>query len=287
MVGAAAGLLASPSMEDPVSRAVGHVRLRSVGEPIPHGHAVTLNFHPDTLVNGAPMIERLAGEGVYRSQFETGASNGGLTAHAGGDRWLWESRLFGGAYDHADARQRPKYGALNHRNDPVGGSRRFGSCHLRLKAGVLKRTTFCYPDSHMHPEHFGVWDRMALIALCDANAASLEPLDDYIEAHVHGVLSIADDVEAVVLDASYRETPVQEVASRLGCAVEWHDGFCLRPERLDDCGRYRGAAAARALADLGAGEAVTPLRIGLARKAGLDPQLAKWAWHCVARFGGR
>jgi Protein of unknown function (DUF3626) len=31
---------------------------------------------------------------VYRSQFETGISNGGL----GGDRDAWERALFGGAY---------------------------------------------------------------------------------------------------------------------------------------------------------------------------------------------
>ncbi|WP_425996439.1 DUF3626 domain-containing protein [Caulobacter sp. DWR1-3-2b1] len=274
-------------MEDPVSRAVRHVRLRSAGEPIPLGCAVTLNFHPDMLANDMSVIEQLARDGVYRSQFETGTSNGGLTAHAGGDRWLWESRLFGGAYDDADVGLRPRYGALNHRRDPVGGSRRFGSCHLRLRPHVLNRTTFCYPDSHMHPEHFGVWDRMSLIAMADSHAASLEPLDDYIEAHVHGVLSIAADAEAVVLDASYRETPVEEAASRLGCAVEWHEGFSLPPDRLNDCERYRGTAAASALADLGSGKAVTPSRIGVARKEGLEPQLAKWAWHCVARFGGR
>ncbi|WP_425584256.1 hypothetical protein [Streptosporangium album] len=28
------------------------------------------------------------------SQFVTGTGNGGLTAHPGGDRWRWESRIF-------------------------------------------------------------------------------------------------------------------------------------------------------------------------------------------------
>jgi hypothetical protein len=51
---------------------------------------VTLHFHPDRLVGGAPILERMAR--VYRSQFETGVSNGGLTACPGGDRWRWESR---------------------------------------------------------------------------------------------------------------------------------------------------------------------------------------------------
>ena len=56
------------------------------------------------------MIEVLAQEGIYRSQFETGTSNGGLTAHPGGDRWLWESRMFGAAYDRTAPELRPKYG---------------------------------------------------------------------------------------------------------------------------------------------------------------------------------
>ncbi|WP_326827032.1 DUF3626 domain-containing protein [Streptosporangium sp. NBC_01756] len=55
---------------------------------------------------GEPAIlERLAKDGAYLSQFVTGTGNGGLTAHPGGDRWRWESRIFGSAYDDVPARQ--------------------------------------------------------------------------------------------------------------------------------------------------------------------------------------
>jgi len=134
-------------MLGPIEQALWHIRHRSTGGPIPRDLKVTLNFHPDTIVSGVTTIEWLAREGVYRSQFETGISNGGLTAHPGGDRWSWESRIFGGAYDTCggpDLSLRPKYGALNYLSDPVGASRRFGSCHLRLRPHVLARTTFCY-----------------------------------------------------------------------------------------------------------------------------------------------
>ncbi|MET8144851.1 DUF3626 domain-containing protein [Sphaerisporangium sp. NPDC005288] len=60
---------------------------------------------------GRQIMCELAGDGVYLSQFVTGTSNGGRTAHPGGDRWRWESRIFGGAYDHAPAEERPVYGA--------------------------------------------------------------------------------------------------------------------------------------------------------------------------------
>ena len=83
------------------ARAVEHLTRAASGPPIDRPLRVTLNFHPDRMVAGATVLERLALEGVYRSQFETGTSNGGLTAHAGGARWRWEQRLFGHAYDDA------------------------------------------------------------------------------------------------------------------------------------------------------------------------------------------
>ncbi len=209
-------------MTEPIEQALRHVRECSRGGPVPPGLPITLNFHPDTTVSGVSTIQLLAKEGVYRSQFETRTSNGGLTAHPGGDRWGWESRIFGGAYDAADPSLRPKYGALNFRADPMGGSPRFGSCHLRLRPHVLARTTFCYPDSYMQPEHFGVADRMSLIRLANENRHALDLLDDYIEAHVHGVLRVAEDVEAVVLDPSFRGTSTEDAAHALPCVVEWH-----------------------------------------------------------------
>jgi hypothetical protein len=44
---------------------------------------VTLNFHPDRLSGGLLVLEAIGRDGVYRSQFETGTSNGGLTAYRG------------------------------------------------------------------------------------------------------------------------------------------------------------------------------------------------------------
>jgi Protein of unknown function (DUF3626) len=91
-----------------------HVCTKSKGSPLPDAIPVTLNFHPDALHQGPLMIDVLAREGIYRSQFETGTSNGGLTAPSGGDRWLWESRMFGTAYDNGEQELQPKYGALNY-----------------------------------------------------------------------------------------------------------------------------------------------------------------------------
>lgn len=244
---------------------------------------VTLQFHPDWPFADGLVIEALAGDGVYRSQFETGTSNGGLTAHPGGDRWRWESRLFQRRYDEGPATDRPVYGAVNHRERPHGGSVRFGSAYLRLRPEVAARSTFCFPDSVFEPELVGGDDRLPeLVAVADA--AGHDELDDYVEAHVHGGVRLDRDVEAAVLDPCFRGGPVEAAAHDLGCPVEWHPGFEVATAGLDES--YRGpefVALARSL-----GEVLTPAVIGAAARTGEhDPQALKRVWHLLARFGRR
>lgn len=269
-----------------IALALAHVRAKSLGEPMPGPVPITINFHPDALHLDGWVIEALAREGVYRSQFETGISNGGLTAYPGGDRWLWENGIFGGAYDGADPAMRPKYGALNYLRRVTGGSPRFGSAHLRLRPHVLERTTFCYPDSCYSPIHFGVADRLGLVALAEQERPSKDMLDDYVEAHVHGPLLLSEDVEAVVLDPSHRDTEIEAIAGMLKCPLEWHPGFRMPASRVADCVAYRGQEIADLAASLVTDGFLTPRDIGLARRDGrADWQSLKRVWHCVARFG--
>lgn len=239
-------------------KAIDHVRRVSSGPPVPGHVRVTINFHPDSLHRNEWMIEALASKGVYRSQFETGTSNGGLTAQAGGDRWNWESRIFGGAYDKAKPSLRPKYGALNYLGHATGGSPRFGACHLRMRPHVLPRSTFCYPDSHWEPTNFGVADQMGLISLAEKDRAEVDELDNYIEAHIHEPVSLIEDVEAIVLDPSYRETEIETAAANLGCPIEWHTGFHMVADFVADCASYRGQKVADAAESLIENGALTP-----------------------------
>ena len=270
--------------ETPRDRALRHVAGLASGPPLDPALRVTLNFHPDRFLRGKPVLDALAEDGVYVSQFVTGTSNGGLTAYPGGDRWRWESRIFDGAYDDAPAAARPVYGALNFRGKAVGGAPRFGSAHLRLTAETLTRTTFCYPDSHLEPSDFGVAERMGLIAL--ALADDLDDLDDYVEAQVHGPVRLDRDVEALVLDPCYRGTAVEDSAARLGCPVEWHHGLRLAVGELRRRPGYRG----QEYVDLGtriAVDGVLDARVvgDAARTERYDPQAVKKVWHYVARFG--
>ena len=244
---------------------------------------VTLQFHPDWPFRGGLVIEAMARDGVYRSQFETGTSNGGLTAHPGGDRWRWESRLFGGRYDDGPAADRPVYGALDFRGDPYGASVRFGSAYVRLRTEVGERATYCFPDSYLEPDAVGGPERVdELVALC--RAAGHDHLDDYVEAHVHGGVQFERDVDSFVLDPCFRGTPVERAAGALDCPVEWHPGFRLGTADLDP--DYRGPEVVALAQRLGA--ELTPDVIGAAaRTGGHDPQTLKRVWHHLARFGRR
>lgn len=275
-----------PADTSPGSIAVAHVRGLAEGVPLDRTLRVTLHFHPDLPFADGSTLEAIADRGAYLSQFETRTGNGGLTAHLGGDRWKWESRMFGGAYDEHEPAQRPKYGSLNYRADPYGGSPRFGSSYFLLAEHTLDRTTFCFPDSVFEPDLFGTAEAMNLMEA----AAAVEfddPLDDYIEAHVHGPIDIASDVEALVLDPSYRDTPFDVIARSLACPVWWHDGYTVGVEEIAHHPDYRGPR----IVDLARGIAhdgvLTPSILGRARGGSYDPQDLKKVWHYIARYGTR
>lgn len=276
--------------------AVAHVDSQCQGGPLDRSLRITLNFHPDRTAGGIDILNALAQHGLYRSQFETGTSNGGMTAHPGGDRWRWEQALFAGAYDDAPAAERPKYGALNHRQRPLGGAPRFGSAHLRLREHMLDRATYCFPDSAYAPTRFATARHFDLLPLANAHDQALErnpddehldPLDGYIEAQVHGRISLAEDVEALVMDPCYRETGVEERAYRLGLPVEWHEGRVLDLATLDAHADYRGPAPVAIGHAIARDCRVDARLIGDAVRSGLhEAQPLKQLWHLTAQWGG-
>ncbi|MEB8340338.1 DUF3626 domain-containing protein [Streptomyces endophyticus] len=276
--------MSSEAQQTAQERALDHVAGLASGPPLDPTLRVTLNFHPDRLLRGKPILDAMADDGVYRSQFVTGTSNGGLTAHPGGDRWRWESRIFDGSYDAAPTHERPVYGALNFRRRPTGAAPRFGSAHFRLTAETLARTTFCYPDSTLEPTDFGVAAGMGLIEV--ALADHQDVLDDCIEAHVHGPVQLRRHAEALVLDPCFRGTSVEASALRLGCEVEWHRGFRLTVGELRRHPAYRGQEYVDLGARIAIDGALDPRIVGDAARTGLyDPQAVKKVWHYLARFG--
>ncbi|MFT3765165.1 MAG: DUF3626 domain-containing protein [Minicystis sp.] len=228
---------------------------------------VTLSFHPDRLLaDGRTVIEALVAEGRYRSQFETGISNGSRTAYRGGERDRWEEALFGGAYQERGAApaERPRYGGLDVMRHADGASPRFGSCYLVLRSHVAPFCTFTWGDSHLGPEHVGTLDAFEPILAAMLASAETQPdtlgvrgltvpglverlasldrdgaaedvvgraLDGYIEAQVHGDIALGEDVEALVIDPAFAGTTAGEhlhaLGARYGLPVRAHPGFVL------------------------------------------------------------
>lgn len=215
---------------------------------------VVLNFHPDRLNRtGKSVAEALLRDGRYRNQFETGLSNGSLSAYSGGARDLWEEKLFGGAYQMkgVGAADRPKYGALDLMQHPDGAAPRFGSCYFVLRADVSRYCTFTYQDSYYEPEQIGTLDALdfVLMALLDEveikgsalgsfgltvpellsdfshglAGRQLNPsarsagraLDAYIEAQVHRTIDLKFDIERLVADPAFRGTSTGQVLGEI------------------------------------------------------------------------
>ncbi|MCG7410857.1 DUF3626 domain-containing protein [Paenibacillus sp. ACRRX] len=305
---------------------------------------VTLNFHPDRILpSGLTVVEGLLRDGAYHSQFVTGVSNGSRTAFPGGDRDRWEEKLFGGVYQSDGVRdyERPKYGALNLMNYVDGASPRFGSCYLRLRPHILSRCTFTFGDSHTDSKHVGTIDifdtvlaellgntditREALgspntdvpklvkhllklheVTLDDACAVLGRSLDDYIETQVHGDIKMSRDVEALVADSSYKETPIgdqlETLCSKYNVNLAWHPGFRLSAQTVPD--DFRGPAMPPLAERVSRGFAIRPGELDavtLGRAAAtlhFNPeswqdwgtpnetsQHLKQLWHILVRYG--
>lgn len=263
-----------------------HFQLMEYGFPVMEKLEVTLNFHPDRrTLSGIPILKAILKDGILKSQFETGTSNGGLTAYPGGDRWKWEHAAFNGLYDDCDPAERPKYGTLNYKCLGSGGSPRFGSSYFRLKPEVLNRTTFCYPESYFGPKDYGIGNRVGnLIALANADKPDL--IDHYIEAHIHGKIDIQNDIDALVMDPIYKGTSIEMFARELPFGIKWHSGFRLRVSVMEENPNYRGSKIVdigRMISEQGC---ITPYMIGQAVNKGIhEPQDLKKVWHYLARFG--
>ena len=233
---------------------------------------VALHFHPDRLLaDGLTVVESLHRDGVYRSQFETRISNGGLTAMPGGDRDRWEKELFGGAFQKPGGlpSERPKYGALDLARHADGPAPRFGSCYLRLRPSALDRCTLLCGDTFLQRGDVGTMDAAlpVLAGLLEAVAGDgwrlgherldvealvrlllagppIEPfngrpgraLDEYVEVQVHGDVRLIEDVELLVADPSFRDDAtgqrLRELAAGYGFALHWHQGFELEVDRI-------------------------------------------------------
>lgn len=222
---------------------------------------VGLHFHPERLSrSGLSVCEGFLREGLYRNQFETGLSSGSPSGFAGGERDLWEKRLFGNAYHSVEvqAAERPKYGALEIMYHPDGPAPRFGSCFFILRPEVSRRSTFTFGGSHedQAPERTGTLDTLDSVmapllsqldlgqgafAVNDLTVSGLlaqltdglskpfgdpqdrplgRALDSFIEAQVHGAIRLDKDVERMVADPAFKDHAVGQTLAAISAKCD-------------------------------------------------------------------
>ncbi len=298
---------------------------------------VALHFHPDRYTRSNELvIDGLLARGTYVSQYVTGISNGSTTAYPGGQRDLWESRLFGNDYQEGSCEfDRPVYGALELVTFCDGPAPRFGSCYFLLHPGVLKRITFTYLDSHLGPETKGTVDKFEdiwcalledaferesalglvsirprqLLELLQKNLSSSisrsishpgRNLDHYIEAQVHGTVSLKHDASALVVDSSFAQTKImqscQRIAEKYDLQLLTYPGYSLAPDAVPE--DFRGPRMPE-FAQRVSPERVTAANLGSVARSILERpkewedfgshdellQYCKWMWHTLVRFG--
>jgi hypothetical protein len=292
---------------------------------------VTLNFHPDRLSrSGRTVAAGLAHDGWYRSQWVTGISAGSRSAVRGGARHRFEHDFFAGAYGDAQpsADDRPVYGSFDLLLDDHGGSPRFGSSFVVLRSHLRDRTTLCVGDSHVGPRDVGTFAEPSSILAGLAEQAdrgdllhravgtdvllgaltgtyrsgrATRDLDGYVEIQVHGGVSLADDVEKIVLDPSFRGSDVERdlttAARRYGFELAWHRGSELHaddvpadfrgptmPLLAQRVARPDGIVDARAIGVAAARERFEePLELGDPPASTL--QQLKYLWHTLLAHG--
>jgi hypothetical protein len=246
---------------------------------------VTINFHPDRFSNnGKLIIENLLADGEYHNQHKTGTSNGGL----GGNRDSWEKRLFQGAYHdgNSEMADRPKYGALNIHNYIDGAASRFGSCFFTIKPHVVGRCTFAFGDSSTNPDVMGTSRQFYGVIksllqrvvesgkLVEKEGFTVKKAVDHIlsmqkgsingmgrvldniclETHIHGNLSLLEDIESLFIDEFYVATDIFNMIKAV--CERYEIKLCYIPKRqfqiskIDDEDWYwKGVPLTRTLAD--------------------------------------
>ncbi len=226
---------------------------------------LTINLPP--VVNKESVLASLSSDGAYKNLWERGSrpSHPKAPKRSKADFLHKEHRTFAGTYNRAIPQERPRYGALNFLAAREGGAAVYGPAVLTLRPEVKERTTYHTRDSRFtNMEDAGGAGVMAgcLARRSDEDLQQLLKVangqlssgvygrdnhpeaftgSNYIEAHIHGEINLAQDLAGVSLHERYRGTPVgndaETMAKQFGVEMIWYkdpafevdtDGFLIR-----------------------------------------------------------
>jgi hypothetical protein len=290
---------------------------------------LNLHFHPDRIsYNNYTIVDSLIESGEYKNQYQTKISSGSLTAEIGGKRDFWENKLFNNIYG-TNINERPKYGSLSLTSTSDGASPRFGSCFLVTNPKLKRRSTFTYGDSYLLPNEIGTANHLILIysklyedifirnsalgfqynslvdfiknttqllKLGELTDKNTHNLDFYIEAQIHGIIDLKNDVTTLVADYSFKDTEFEsrfeKLCEKFDISLVWNLGYELYLNEIPD--NFRGIETqifAKKIAENGIinsyiiGKALTNEKLKAEYEKLEVFQLTKYVWHCLVKFG--
>lgn len=220
---------------------------------------------------------------------------------------------------------------------PDGPAPRFGSCYFLLSPKVSYRCTYTYLDSHQDPKERGTYDEFDDILSAIFKDAFLQEyaigekdltprklidyllyklerpfkdfskckpsrnLNHYIEAQIHGDITLKDDVEVLVADPSFKGTYIGECFEKMclkySIELYWHMGFALRVEEIPK--DFRGPTMPSLAKRIARNDYIDASVIGAAAND-LKRNPAQWSdrgdyekvlqelkymWHVLVRYG--
>jgi hypothetical protein len=197
---------------------------------------IELNYSPkdldllqDYIQNKVNVLIHLKLENVIDFFLRDEYYKNGFEINTLAENWIksrtgWENNLFNNIYNNAEPKERVKYGALDLFNNPNGifcCIKFYGDSYFTLKRNTHDRITFVVGDSCLKEVHMATFKHCNIIF----NLMPIKLLEEilykiknnknyelyksnyrsYIEAQIHGLLSLKTDIESLNVPKKYIE----------------------------------------------------------------------------------
>jgi hypothetical protein len=187
----------------------------------------------DMVVNDAPLVThfrasllcKLASDTCVRNVYEVNEKGSCYLKTRTG----WENHYFNNIYENASSTDKPKYASINFTKNPAGITTLsgYGSSYIKYKNCVKNRTSFIFDDCNKMDLHIASFSYFAhilyymnesllndLIKIVKGEIKySRQSIVPYVGAHIHGLVLIDEDIEAIYINNSEASDEVKTAAS--------------------------------------------------------------------------
>lgn len=169
--------------------------------------------------NPVKSLVAIASDGRMKNLFEVNSSNGSTNKSARGG---WEDNLFNNIYSNSYAHEKVKYGTLNLLGNKMGvpSCSGYGDSYMLFKNKIKKRVSFVYADSSNTDWHIATFRHFfhviyyldkkvlqELINISHGNTVNRSLNYTYVEAQIHGPVTLINDVEKIFIHHRHKDNP--------------------------------------------------------------------------------